>query len=152
MRWGLALLVALGCGIGHAEPRHLVYAEGLGKAGPYGLGYEYSVLPRLAVGAAASYAVMRDQQLSTFAPYVHATVLRGKRNRMFGELGAIVAHSKIPSPVSDWNGMTSTGAGAFGSLGWEHASDHFVLRTALLGVAGEGGTALTVGFLVGWRP
>ena len=59
-------------------PRHTIYAEAMGKAGPYGLGYELGITPRLALGIAASYAVIDDQQLTTVAPYVHADLIRGK--------------------------------------------------------------------------
>lgn len=137
-----------------AEPvsKHLVYVELLGKGGLYGVGYELTLTPRLSFGTAASFAVVRDQQLLTVAPYVHATLLRGKKNALFGELGAVLVHSRIPSPVDDWDGMTDTGAGGFASLGWERATRHLVLRTSGSIVAGEGGVTPWVGFAIGFRP
>lgn len=132
--------------------RHLIYVELLGKAGAYGVGYEYTLMPWLAFGAAASYAVVGDQHITTGAPYVHVTLLGHARNRMFGELGAIIAHSHIPSPVSDWTGMTSTGTAGFASLGYEHTRTHVVLRASGSIVAGDGGVGPMVGLSIGARP
>ena len=132
--------------------RHLIYVELLGKAGAYGVGYEYTLMPWLAFGAAASYAQLGDQHVTTGAPYIHATLLGHARNRMFGELGAIVAHSHIPSPVSDWTGMTSTGTAGFASLGYEHDRKRVVLRASGSIVAGDGGVGPMVGLSIGARP
>jgi hypothetical protein len=71
---------------------------------------------------------------------------------MFGELGAIVAHSHIPSPVSDWTGMTSTGTAGFASLGYEHDRKRVVLRASGSIVAGDGGVGPMVGLSIGARP
>lgn len=135
-----------------AASRHLVYAEVLGKAGVYGVGYEYTLSPRLAVGAAASYANVRDQQVATLSPYLHVSIVRGARHGLYGELGAVVAHSRIPSPVDDWDGMTDTGAGGIASLGWERASRHLVLRASGSLVVGGGGAAPWLGLAIGVRP
>ena len=135
-----------------APSRHLFYAELFGKGGLYGIGYELALTPRLSIGAAGSFAVVRDQQLLTVAPYVHATLVRGKKNALFGELGALLVHSRIPSPVDDWDGMTDTGAGGFSSLGWERATRHLVFRTSGSIVAGEGGVTPWLGFAIGFRP
>lgn len=135
-----------------APGRHLVYAELLGKAGVYGVGYEYTLSPRLAVGAAASYASVRDQQVATLSPYLHVSIVRGAHHGLYGELGAVVAHSRIPSPVDDWDGMADTGAGGIASLGWERASRHLVLRASGSLVVGGGGAAPWLGLAIGVRP
>jgi hypothetical protein len=132
--------------------RHLVYAELLGKGGVYGIGYEYTLMPWLAVGAAGSYVVVEDQQLLTLAPYLHAPLLGRGRHRMYTELGAIVAQRRIPSPVPDWNGTVRTGSGGFLSLGYEHASSRVVIRASGSVVAGDGGLGPMVGFSIGARP
>jgi hypothetical protein len=132
--------------------RHLVYFELLGKGGEYGIGYEYRLMPWLAVGAAASFAVLGDQQIATVAPYVHVTVLRYNHHALYTELGAILAHTRIPSPVSDWKGMSDTGSGGFLSLGYEHTSKHVVIRASASVVAGEGGLGPMVGLSIGARP
>ncbi|GEM_PF-2327496 len=166
MRGGLVLLVlacapsiaraddAISASASPSTPpsRNLVYAELGGKAGLYGIGYERMLTTRLSLGIAASYVVLREQQIATIAPYVHATIVRGERNAFFAELGAAVVHSRLPSPVDDWDGMSDTGAGGFASLGWERATRHLVLRTSGTIVAGEGGVAPWLGFAIGVRP
>lgn len=132
--------------------RHLVYGELLGKGGAYGLGYELTLSRRLAIGGAGSFAVIRDQQVLTLAPYVHATIMRGAKHALFAELGAQLVHSRIPSPVEDWDGMAETGGGGFASLGWERGTEHLVLRASGSVVVGEGGVAPWLGLAVGFRP
>jgi hypothetical protein len=131
--------------------KNLVYVEALGKGGLYGLGYERVITPRLAIGAAGSYAVLSEQRVLTFAPYVHGTLLEGRRHAFFTEVGAILAQSHLPSPVSGWDGMTTTGGGGFVSLGWEYTREHFFLRTSGSIVAGDGGIGPTLGFALGFR-
>jgi hypothetical protein len=137
-----------------AEPPspHLIYVEVLGKGGAYGIGYEYTLMRWLAVGGAGSFAVVGDQQITTAAPYIHTTLLGQREHRLFGELGAILAHSRIPSPVTDWKGMSNTGTGGFLSLGYEHATRHVVLRASGSIVAGDGGVGPMVGLSIGARP
>ncbi len=134
-----------------AEPTQLVYVEAGGKAGLYGLGYERALAWRLSIGVAASVAVVRDQQIYSVSPYLHAPLVGGRRHKMFGELGAAFVHSRIPSPVEDWDGMTDSGAGGFASLGWERIGDRVVVRVAGSLVAGEGGLAPWMGIAVGAR-
>ena len=137
-----------------AEPasKHLVYVELLGKGGLYGLGYEYAIAPWLGFGGAASYAEIRDEQLFTVSPYLHFNVLRGKRHALTSEVGAILAHSRVPSPVMNWDGVSDTGSGGFVSIGWQYQRRHLVLRTSAAVVAGEGGVAPMLGFAIGARP
>ncbi len=129
----------------------VLYVEALGKAGPYGLGYEHSIEPRISVGAAASFISLEGQHLYTFAPYIHGTLLGSHRHRMFTEVGAVLAHSRIPSPVMDWDGMTDTGGGGFLSLGYEYTRGHFLARASGSVVAGEGGLAPMIGIAIGAR-
>lgn len=131
--------------------RQLVYGEALGKAGPYGLGWELGLTRRLAVGAAASFAIVRDQQLYTVAPYVHATIAGAHRHALFGELGLAIAHSRLPSPVPEWDGMTDTGIGVQGGLGYEYRRGRIVGRGALGVAAGSGGIAPFGGLALGVR-
>jgi hypothetical protein len=135
-----------------APRKHLVYVEVFGKGGLYGLGYERTLTPRIAIGAAGSFAVVRDQQVLTLSPYVHAKLLRGRRHALFTDVGLTFVHSHIPSPVSDWDGMSDSGAGGFASLGWERDGRRVVVRAAASVVAGEGGVAPWLGFVIGVRP
>lgn len=138
-----------------AEPapsRHLFYAEAFGKGGLYGLGYEYALTPWLSLGGAGSYAVIRDQQIATVAPYLHAKLLKGARHALVADLGAVLARSHVPSPVNGWDGMTDAGGGGFVSLGWERDSEHFLVRVTGSLVVGEGGAAPWFGVAIGFRP
>jgi hypothetical protein len=144
----LALLVVAALA-GRARADDILYVEALGKAGPYGLGYEHSIDKRIAIGAAASFISLEGQQLYTFAPYIHGTLVGAHRHRLFTELGAVLAHSRIPSPVSDWDGMTDTGGGGFLSLGYEYTRGHFLVRASGSVVAGEGGLAPMIGIAIG---
>lgn len=134
------------------ESRHLVYVEALGKGGLYGVGYEYAMTHRLAVGGAGSFSVISDQQVLTLAPYLHASMLEGTRHSMFGEVGAILAHSHVPSPVMAWDGASNTGTGGFASLGWQYSRGHFVLRGSGSIVVGQGGVGPMIGLALGARP
>ncbi|MFN0253440.1 MAG: hypothetical protein ACKV2T_41610 [Kofleriaceae bacterium] len=164
MRGGLVCVLACAAGTARAdeaisasatpsEPsRNLFYGELGGKAGLYGVGYERMLTSRVSLGVAASYVELRDQQITTVAPYAHATIVRGTRHAMFAELGATFVHSRLPSPVDDWGGMNDSGGGGFASLGWERATRHLVLRTSGSIVVGEGGLAPWLGFAIGVRP
>lgn len=122
-----------------AEPAtNVFYVELLGKAGPYGVGYERRITERLWLGIAASYADVRDQQIATAAPYVHAR-LAGTRNTLFTELGAVFVHTRIPSPVPEWDGMSDSGGGGFASLGWQRTWSHVLVRAHGSLMVGEGG-------------
>ena len=137
-----------------AEPvsKHLVYVELLGKGGLYGLGYEYAIAPWLGFGGAASYSEIRDEQVVTVSSYLHFNVLQSERHALFSEVGAILAHSHVPSPVMNWDGISDTGSGGFLALGWQYQRRHLVLRTSAAIVAGEGGIAPMIGIAIGARP
>ena len=130
----------------------VIYGELLGKAGEYGLGYEHPITERLSLGAAASVSVLRGQQIYTAAPYVHADLIERGANGMFVELGAVIAHSRIPSPVMNWSGDTATGGGGFVSLGYQRTERWLVMRAALSGVVGLGGVAPAFGLAFGVKP
>src|SRR5688500_18562375 len=119
----LAATVVL-CLASTAQAEDLIYVEALGKGGAYGVGYEHELMPGLGVGAAASFMLIEGQQVYTFAPYLHLSLLGERRHKLFSELGAVLAHSRIPSPVEDWDGMTDTGSGGFFSLGHEYTRGH----------------------------
>jgi hypothetical protein len=163
MRWIAAALLFAVPALAHAdeaiskrvEPArssHLLYVEALGKGGLYGVGYEHTITQRLSLGVAGSFAILSDQRVTTIAPYVHGTITSGQRHALFTEVGAVLAHSHLPSPVEGWDGMTDTGGGGFVSLGWEYSRRHVVLRASGSLVAGEGGIGPMLGFAIGVRP
>lgn len=146
----MVLVVLLArAGTAHAD---VVYVEALGKAGAYGVGYEHVMAGRLSLGIAASFVSISGQQVYTAAPYLHATLLGENRHALFGELGAILAHSRIPSPVDGWDGMSDTGGGGFLSAGYEYRRGHVFLRAAGAIVVGEGGAAPMIGLALGVKP
>jgi hypothetical protein len=148
-----AVLACAGATPARAEPANFVYAEALGKGGPYGVGYERAIAPRLGIGAVASFAVIRQQQLATVAPYLHVAILRSGsgRHALFGELGLVVVHSRVPSPVASWDGTSDTGAGGLAALGYELAGTRVVTRAYLAAELGEGGLAPWLGIAIGVR-
>ncbi len=150
---GIIVVLVLGVAApAHADDKHLLYVELLGKGGLYGVGYEYAVAPWLGFGGAASFAVIRDEQLFTASPYLHFTALAGEHHALFGEIGGILAHSRVPSPVMNWDGISDTGSGGYLALGWEYHRRHVVLRTSGAVVAGEGGVGPMIGIAIGARP
>src|SRR5262249_41040112 len=131
----------------------VAYVEALGKAGAYGVGYDHELGWRsLAAGGAASFIVVRGQQLLTLAPYLHAPILERRFHSLFAELGADLVRSKIPSPVADWSGTSTTGAGGFASLGWQRTGRRVVLRGSAALAIGRGGMGPMLGFAVGVKP
>jgi hypothetical protein len=141
--------------VGAAQPvraDELLYVEALGKGGAYGVGFEHGIAKRLGLGVAGSYITLEGQQVYTVAPYLHMTVVGSPRHSLFSELGAVLAHSKIPSPVNDWDGMSDTAGGGFLSIGYEYARQHVVFRVSTSVVAGEGGLGPMFGIAIGVRP
>jgi hypothetical protein len=137
----------------HPEPRRtLFYVEALGKAGAYGLGVERPITPRLSLGGAVSWISLRGQQIATVSPYLHATIFRRGEHALFGELGAVLVHSKIVSPVASWDGMSDTGGGGVAGLGWERDGKRFVFRAQGSVLVGEGGVGPWGGFAIGVKP
>lgn len=148
MRW--IVLLAL-CGSASADP--LVYVEALGKAGAYGVGGEYSISPRFAVGLEASADKLREQEVATVVPYIHVEPLRRGGNALFGELGVVTSYSKLESSVPRWMGTSTTGVGGVAALGYERSlGKKLVARIAINLLAGKGGAAPWAGIALGWKP
>lgn len=147
----LAVLVGGGVTGGTARADDVVYVEALGKGGAYGVGFEHAIADAISIGIAASWVEIEQQQVTTVAPYVHGRIVGNERHGLIAELGGILAHSKIPSPVDGWDGMTDTGGGGFVAAGYEYTRGHFLGRATAAVVAGEGGLAPMIGFLFGAR-
>jgi hypothetical protein len=131
----------------------LVYVEALGKAGPYGVGYEHAITERIALGFEGSVDRLREQNLAAAVPYVHVTPLVHGANALFGELGAELGYSKIESGVARWMGTSTTAVGAVAAVGYQRdLGKRFVLRIALSVLAGKGGAAPWGGIALGVKP
>jgi hypothetical protein len=103
-----------------AESRHAIYVELLGKGGLWGAGYDYQITRRFAVGAVGSYYVLGGDRYLTFSPYVAAyPVMRGS-HRWFAQVGPQVVRRSTPSPVPEWDGMSTTAFAAEASSGYEY--------------------------------
>lgn len=100
--------------------RHAIYVDVLGKAGLWGLGYDWQVRRRFAIGAAASYYSFDGDRITTLAPYVAAYPLGRGHHRGFLQLGPSLSRRTTPSPVPEWSGMTTSRVGAELSAGYEY--------------------------------
>ena len=131
----------------------VIYGELLGKAGEYGVGYEHPITDTT---LARRRRLGRDpaRPADRHGRAVRPREICSKRgaNGMFLELGAVLAHSRIPSPVMDWSGTSDTGGGGFLSLGYQRTEHWLVMRVAASAVVGEGGVAPAIGFAFGVKP
>jgi hypothetical protein len=100
--------------------RHAIYVDLLGKAGMWGLGYDYRPLRWLALGAAASYYVLDGDRSSTVAPYATLYPVAHGAHAAFLHLGPSLTHRTTPSPVPEWDGMSTTRLGAALCAGYEY--------------------------------
>ena len=126
-----------------------IYAEALGKGGAWGIGYDYQLTHRFAVGAVASFSPLDGQKLYSFAPYVAAYLLGHGHHHWFVAGGPQLEYLVTPSPVPEWKGMTSTGIGAEISTGYEYR-DHFLFRLYGELELGKNGYAPWAGMSIGW--
>jgi hypothetical protein len=99
---------------------HAIYLELGGRAGLWGVGYDWQPHPRLAVGAAASYYSFDGDHITTLAPYLAAYPLGLGRHRAFVQLGPTLSRRTTPSPVPEWNGLTTTKLTAEAGGGYEY--------------------------------
>jgi hypothetical protein len=106
----------------------------------------------LSLGVVASFVRIRGQDIATASPYLHATLRRRGKHALFGELGAVLVHSRIESPVMSWDGMSDTGGGGVAGIGWERTGKRTVVRAQMSILAGEGGVAPWGGIAIGFRP
>jgi hypothetical protein len=127
---------------------HAVYVELFGRGGLWGLGYDYLLHPRVALGAAASFYPVDGERVTTFSPYAALYLLGGARHRWFAQGGPQIVRLSRPSPVPEWPGMSTTGYGASLASGYEYRG-RLLVRAYALGIAGQGGIRPWVGFSVG---
>lgn len=111
-----------------AEPSadHAIYVDVLGKAGLWGLGYDWRHR-WFAIGATASYFSFDGDRITNFAPYVAAYPIGRGRHHGFIQLGPTVSRRTTPSPVAEWDGMTTTQLGGELCAGYEYRN-HVLFR------------------------
>jgi hypothetical protein len=103
-----------------AEPKHTLYVEALGKGGLWGAGYDYQLSKRFAAGAVGSFYMLGGDQFLTFSPYIAAYPAIHGAHRWFVQLGPQIVHRSTPSPVKEWDGMSTTGVAGELSSGYEY--------------------------------
>ena len=89
-----------------AEPRHAAYVEVLGKGGLWGLGYDFLLARRVAVGAVGSYYVLGGNRFTTVSPYLAGYPVRGAHHGWFVHGGPQIVRRTTPSPVPEWSGAS----------------------------------------------
>src|SRR5687767_13304813 len=94
------------------------YVELLGRGGAYGVGYEIALAERLAVGAAASFVAVDGERVTTVSPYLHGVIVERGAHAWFADAGPALTHVAIPSPVAEWNGVSSTSIGGIVTTGY----------------------------------
>jgi hypothetical protein len=134
--------------IAAAEPRHAAYVDVLGKGGLWGLGYDYQATPRFAFGAVGSYYLAGGDRHLTLAPYAAAYPLGHGHHRAFVQLGPQLVRRVTPSPVPEWDGMTTTRVGAELSTGYEYRN-HVLVRAYGMAAIGDHLTPW-LGLSLGW--
>lgn len=141
-------VTAVTAGTPAREAKHAFYVEALGKGGLWGVGYDYQLTHRFAAGAVASYYVLGGDQYLTFSPYVVAYPVRGEHHGWFVHAGPQVVHRATPSPVPEWNGMSTTSVSAELSSGYEYRRGVLV-RIYAMGAIGDRFVP-GVGVSLGW--
>jgi hypothetical protein len=100
--------------------RHAVYVDLLGRAGLWGLGYDYQPRRWLGFGAAASFYILDGDRFSTIAPYAALYPIARGAHSAFLQLGPSASRRTTPSPVPEWDGMSTTQLGAALCAGYEY--------------------------------
>ena len=127
---------------------HAAYFEILGKNGLYGVGYDYSLSDRFAVGGSGAYYNVESERIFSLAPYASAAPLKGRWGALLLQVGAQFVHVSVPSRVVGWSGTSATGVASQLSAGYEYRSA-FLFRFLLSSVLGQGGARPWVGMALG---
>ena len=159
MRGLVAILVTLAC-VGSrasaddgvvaqspAQHRHTVYLELFGKGGLWGVGYDFHVHPKIAVGATGSFLAHDDERQLSLSPYVTLYPV-GIRHRLFVQAGPQLVHVTQMSPVPEWPGRQDTGVGAEVGSGYE-LRGRVVFRAFAMATIGKQGASPWVGLSLG---
>lgn len=120
--------------------RHALYVDAFGRGGLWGLGYDYQLTDRFAVGATTSFTALDSQRIWSLSPYLGFYPATSGHHRWLVQGGPQILHSATISPVPEWNGMSSTGVRAVVASGYEYRS-RFLFR--LYGMATIGGSGVT---------
>jgi hypothetical protein len=128
--------------------RHALSIELFGRGGLWGVGYDYLVNPRLALGATASFFAVDGERVTTLSPYVGVYPLGGRHHRWFVQGGPRLVRLVRPSPVPEWPGMSTTGVGGALASGYEYRG-RLLVRAFGMATAGKGGVRPWLGVSLG---
>jgi hypothetical protein len=143
---GFLITCAL-AGAAKAGPQAL-YVDLFGKGGLYGVGYDVSVMPYLAFGAAGSYYALSGDRYLTLAPYVAVYPYPCGRHRWFMQGGPELQRRDTPSTVPEWKGMAMTSFSAELSTGYEYRGQLLFRAYAMIDVGAHAAPGL--GLTIGW--
>lgn len=159
MRGLVAIVVAVACFgsrasaddkiVAHTseQHRHTVYVELLGKGGLWGVGYDFLVHAKIAMGATGSFLAHDDERQLSLSPYVTLYPV-GVRHRLFLQAGPQLVHVSQMSPVPEWPGQHDTGVGGEVSSGYE-LRGRVVFRAFAMATIGKQGASPWVGLSFG---
>jgi hypothetical protein len=100
---------------------HAIYLELGGRAGLWGVGYDWQFRRRFAVGAAMSYYSFDGDRFATLAPYVAAYPIDRGHHRGFVQLGAGLSRRTTPAPDGvAWSGYSADTIAPEISAGYEY--------------------------------
>jgi hypothetical protein len=122
--------------------------ELLGRGGLWGVGGEREAGPVYA-GAVGSFALLRGDQVYSACGY-GGLRFGGPRHVLRVDVGVNVTHVRTPSPVPEWDGVTSTGAGSVIGVGYERRGA-LDWRLGALALVGKGGVVPWLSLSVAWR-
>jgi hypothetical protein len=142
------LIALLLSGDAVAEPRHTVSVEVLGKGGLWGLGYDYQLKHRIAVGTVGSYYQLTGDHYLTLSPYFSVYPVRGERAGWFAQVGPQLVHHTTPSPVPEWMGMSTTTFAGELSTGFEYRSRAVIRVYAMVSISDH--VVPWAGASIGW--
>lgn len=129
--------------------RSAVYGEIGGKTGFWGVGYDYRLIPRLAVGVTASIVWPRDQTVVAAMAYAHAELVMDGHHSWFAEIGPMFAVVHADSPVPEWSGVEESSVGVELASGYEYRN-RFLFRGFVSVTIGSGDVAPWGGAAFGW--
>jgi hypothetical protein len=158
MRALIAMAATLTCsaGVAASEPTareevtrpHALYVELLGKGALWGLGYDYQVHEAFALGATASFYMLKEQRVFSLSPYLAGYPVWHGHHRWFVQGGPQIVHQKIDSPVPEWSGRSWTALCGEVATGYEYRNI-WLLRAYGMLTLGAGGVAPWAGLSMG---
>lgn len=133
-----------------ADPqRHALYLEALGKGGLWGIGYDYLLNNRVAVGSTGSLYFLDGQRITTLSPYLNFYPAGSAHSRLMIQAGPQFVQQSTASTVPEWSGISTTKISGQIGTGWEFRSNALFRIYGMI-AAGKTGIAPWAGLTAGW--